>query len=196
MSKKLLLTLILASAALLVPCVQAQQTLFPSPGTVATGPGTGYVNLGEGNGTLESVIPYTVILSAPASVSSSGVIYTLPGFYPSADSGFLNCNTTGACSFSPALQFIGTTFTASGCGTVTGLTGGATGGQFTIKSSTCVVVITMGDSLTAAHGWTCWASDETNNATWRETAKNANTATITFTGASNNDIADFGCLPF
>ena len=56
----------------------------------------------------------------------------------------------------------GTTFTiASGCGTPTTLTGGATTGSFKAGQTACAPVITL---PTAPHGWWCQAWDITTTA--------------------------------
>ena len=91
----------------------------------------------------------------------------------------------------------GNTFTASGC-TASSLSGGPVSGKFNLGSnSACAITITMGNSLTAKNGWSCWANDETHafSVGYRETATTTTSASILMTGTLN-DVIDFGCAPY
>jgi hypothetical protein len=90
----------------------------------------------------------------------------------------------------------GTTFTASGC-TNSALVGGATAGQFTVGQNTaCTIVITMGNSATSAHGWTCAAYDETAvpAVAIRQTAHSTTSCSLLMTVATN-DVIVFAAAP-
>lgn len=93
----------------------------------------------------------------------------------------------------------GTTFTAiTTCvGGVSTFTGGATAGSF--KQGTtgpCATTITMGGSVTAAHGWACSVWDVTTPANIQEQTGYTTTKAI-FTGAATSgDIVVFGCVGF
>ena len=52
----------------------------------------------------------------------------------------------------PAYISAGKTFTATGCGTPTSLTGGATAGSFLAQATSCTVTVTMGNLTTAPNG--------------------------------------------
>lgn len=95
-----------------------------------------------------------------------------------------------------ALQIFGTTFTASGCSNGT-LVGGATAGSYDSGTSgTCTVVVTMGNTQTAANGWGCSVWDITTNADLQEeTAYTTTTVTFSGTTASGDKIA-FSCIAF
>jgi hypothetical protein len=71
----------------------------------------------------------------------------------------------------------GATFTiASGCGTPTALTGGATAGSFVTSSSAeCTAVINL---PTAPQGWVCYASDITHPVVFKQTANSTTTCTV------------------
>jgi hypothetical protein len=92
----------------------------------------------------------------------------------------------------------GTTFTASGC-TNSALTGGATAGTFTVGQNTaCTIVITMGNTATAPHGWNCsQASDETSVPTVaiRQTAHSTTSCSLLMTVATN-DVVAFSAIGF
>ncbi len=90
----------------------------------------------------------------------------------------------------------GTTFTASGCSNST-LVGGASAGSFNSGTTgTCTVTITMGNSFTAAHGFSCWANDVTTPADKiNQTGGSTTTAILSGTTASG-DVINFGCMAY
>ena len=94
------------------------------------------------------------------------------------------------------MQIFGTTFTASGCSNGT-LVGGATAGSYDSGTSgTCTVVVTMGNTQTAANGWGCSVWDITTNADLQEeTAYTTTTVTFSGTTVSGDKIA-FSCIAF
>jgi hypothetical protein len=86
---------------------------------------------------------------------------------------------------------VGTTFTSNGGCTESALTGGATAGSFTVGQNTaCTIVITMGNSATAPHGWTCTAYDETGvpAVAIRQTGHAATSCSLLMTVATNDVI--------
>lgn len=98
-----------------------------------------------------------------------------------------------------ALISVGTKFsTNAGCSEAS-LVGGATVGQFVLGANSCSVVVTMGNSATAPNGWACSLQDFTTaaNVGIRETATNATTATLTFTGVPQvSDVIVFACTGY
>lgn len=89
---------------------------------------------------------------------------------------------------------IGTTFTATGCGTPTSLTGGQFAGSFVANSTSCAAVVTPG--ITAPHGWFCKANDLTTPAdAINQTASTTTTFTLTGTVVSA-DVINFGCTAY
>jgi len=107
--------------------------------------------------------------------------------------------TSNAPFLAPGYISNGTTFTATGCGTPTSLTGGATAGSFLAQATSCTVVITMGTvsgtAVTAAHGWPCSVWDTTTTAdTLKETTTTTTTATFSGTVVVGDKII-FGCGP-
>lgn len=86
-----------------------------------------------------------------------------------------------------------TLFTVSGCGTITNVHGGDTGGKFTAGSSTCAPVIAMGDSVSAPAGWVCFASDRTAGIDLPQIADSSTTATFKGIGVISGDVISFGC---
>jgi hypothetical protein len=112
----------------------------------------------------------------------------------SADLVVIN-HTSGAIK-APAYISAGTTFTATGCGTPTSLTGGATAGSFLAQARSCTVTVTMGNLATAPNGWSCSVWDVTTTAdTLKETAYTTTTVTFSGTVASRDKII-FGCTGF
>ena len=105
-------------------------------------------------------------------------------------------NTTGKIKASGLIS-AGTKFTASGCSNGTTV-GGATAGKFTLGANTCTVVVTMGDSATAANGWNCSANDLTAPTIGiGMTASTATTATLNVpSGAGSTDVVSFSCIGF
>ena len=95
-----------------------------------------------------------------------------------------------------ALQSTGTTFTLSGCGTTSSLTGGATFGRFsTSNTGACNAVVTMGGGATAANGWSCAVSDQTTGNLFRVSASNGTTATLSGVSAASDTIS-FACFAY
>jgi hypothetical protein len=88
------------------------------------------------------------------------------------------------------------TFTASGCSN-SALVGGATAGTYTSGTTgTCTVVVTMGNTSNAPHGWACAANDLTTPAdTIKQTASTATTATLSGTTVSG-DAINFQCIGY
>ncbi len=100
----------------------------------------------------------------------------------------------------PSYAVTGTTFTATGCGTVTNRLGGATAGSFqSATSGTCTVVVTMGNSVTAANGFACGRPNDlttnSNSSSWSQTATTTTTVTLSGTSAAG-DVISFACTPY
>lgn len=105
-------------------------------------------------------------------------------------------NHTSGTIKAPAYISAGTTFTATGCGTPTSLTGGTTAGSFLAQATSCTVTVTMGNLATAPNGWSCSVWDVTTTAdTLKETAYTTTTVTFSGTVASGDKII-FGCTGF
>jgi len=81
----------------------------------------------------------------------------------------------------------GTTFTiASGCTTVSALTGGRAAGSFaTTTTGTCTAVINL---PTAPNGWMCDANDITHPVGFTQTASTVSSCTISATTTSGDTI--------
>lgn len=94
---------------------------------------------------------------------------------------------------------VGTTFTGNaGCSETT-LTGGATAGKFTAVSTSCTIVITMGNSATAPNGWDCHTIDLTTLADVtnpHQTATTTTTATIVTGTIVSGDVIQFSCIGY
>jgi hypothetical protein len=135
--------------------------------------------------------------------ASSGLVFTGRSELVSGANGTLTAhNNTGGGNMlqSDGFQSIGTKFTASGCSNGTTL-GGATVGSFlTGVSAGCSVTITMGDTMTATTGWSCWATDgttATGNPISQTGAASTTTATLTLpAGNVSGDLIRFGCLAY
>ena len=100
---------------------------------------------------------------------------------------------------SPGNFSTGTTFTSSGGLDEITLVGGATAGKFTTATVTSgSTVITMGNSLTAAHGWHCSASDITHPLDLIVgTSAGTTTATLTVAVAiTASDVIEFSCVGY
>jgi hypothetical protein len=109
---------------------------------------------------------------------------------------FVVINHTSGAIKAPAYISAGTTFTATGCGAPTSLTGGATAGFFLAQATSCTVTVTMGNLTTAPNGWSCSVWDVTTTAnTLKETAYTTTTVTFSGTVASGDKII-FGCTGF
>jgi hypothetical protein len=91
---------------------------------------------------------------------------------------------------------IGPTFSISGCST-SSLTGGSTTGQFTSGTTgTCTATVTIGGSMTAPTGWSCWVNDLTTPTDVIHQTAYTNT-TVTLSGTTiNGDILNFGCIGY
>lgn len=119
--------------------------------------------------------------------------------------GVAQFDTDGACSNGQAklkaAGYIstGTTFTGNaGCSETT-LVGGATAGKFTAVSTSCTVVLTLGNTATAPTGWSCWAHDLTTAADYnnpRISASTATTVTIITGTIVSSDVIEFGCVGY
>jgi hypothetical protein len=105
--------------------------------------------------------------------------------------------TKGYCLSNGVWIPAGNTFSSDGGCLETSLSGGPVSGKFKINRSSCTIVITMGNSLTAKNGWSCWANDETHafSVGYRQTASTTTTASISMTGTTS-DVIDFGCAPY
>jgi hypothetical protein len=105
--------------------------------------------------------------------------------------------TKGYCLSNGVWIPAGNTFSSDGGCLETSLSGGPASGKFKINRSSCTIVITMGNSLTAKNGWSCWANDETHafSVGYRQTASTITTASILMTGTTS-DVIDFGCAPY
>lgn len=77
--------------------------------------------------------------------------------------------------------------------------GGATGGTFTVGSTSCTEVITMGDALTAVNGWSCTTVDITTLADVtnpHQTTSTTTTATIVTGTVVSGDKIQFSCIGY
>lgn len=119
--------------------------------------------------------------------------------------GVIRADTNSACNDgfgklkSAGYMVIGTTFTGNaGCSETT-LTGGATAGKFTAVSTSCTIVITMGNSASAPNGWSCTAIDLTTLADVvnpHQTATTVTTATIVTGTIVSGDVIQFSCVGY
>jgi hypothetical protein len=88
-------------------------------------------------------------------------------------------------------------FSATGCGTPTSLVGGDTVGRFVAEAVSCTVTITMGNSATAANGWSCWVNDLSTPADKLSQTSASTTTTAVFTGTVViGDTINFGCIGY
>lgn len=86
----------------------------------------------------------------------------------------------------------GTTFSVSGCTTVSNIVGGSTAGSFSTSTiGTCTAVITLG-GITAPNGWDCAVNDRTTANLFRVSASTQTTVTLSGTSALN-DVISFHC---
>ena len=137
-----------------------------------------------------------------SSTSSVGAYDTALG---RSAAGVFNLNTDNSCSNGQgklkAAAYIstGTTFTGNaGCSETT-LVGGAAAGKFTAVSTSCTVILTLGNSATAPNGWSCWAHDLTTAADYnnpRISASSATTVTIVTGTIVSSDVIEFGCVGY
>lgn len=93
----------------------------------------------------------------------------------------------------------GTTFTGNaGCSETT-LTGGATAGKFTAVSTSCTIIVTMGNSMAAPTGWDCNVQDLTTAADAhnpRQSASTTTTATFITGTIVSSDVISFHCVGY
>jgi hypothetical protein len=164
--------------------------LQPSDATAAT--------TWDTSGTLFGLNGHQASLSKLFDFRVDGVSYFYMTQYGSvAAAGQLNANALVAGKFGVDYT---STFTISGCSTST-LVGGSTAGKFTSGTTgACTVTITMGNSQTAANGWSCWANNLTTAYSAigdvpRQTGGSTTTAVISMTTASG-DVIDFGCVSY
>lgn len=94
----------------------------------------------------------------------------------------------------------GTKFsTDTGCGTIVTSHGGATAGDLTtVGSTSCTVVITFGNSATAATSWACFAHDITTAADYNNPrVTNTTTTASIITGTIvSGDVIQFACVGY
>ncbi len=110
-----------------------------------------------------------------------------------------SCNTNGRVKAAGYMS-VGTTFTGNaGCGEGS-LTGGATAGKFTTSGTTsCTIVITMGNSASAPNGWNCTALDLTTVGDLldpHQTATTQTTVTLVSGTIVANDVIQFSCMGY
>lgn len=94
---------------------------------------------------------------------------------------------------------VGTKFTTNNGCTDSATAGGATGGTFTVTSTSCTEVITMGDALTAPNGWSCSVIDITTLADVtnpHQTTSTTTTATIVTGTVVSGDKIQFSCIGY
>lgn len=104
---------------------------------------------------------------------------------PAAANGAVSLRALVPADLPPQIS-TGTTFTiASGCATVSALTGGPNAGSFSTTATTCTPVINL---PTAPHGWYCQASDITHPVNFTQTATSVNSCTVTATTISGDVI--------
>jgi hypothetical protein len=130
---------------------------------------------------------YGLYIATQTGASTNYAIYADSGGFTVDGSG----NTTVDTLTSGGTIAGGTTFSiASGCGTPSSLTGGATTGSFVANTTSCSPVLTL---PTAPHGWWCNMIDVTHPAdTFTETAKSATSCTMTVASAvSTSDVILF-----
>ena len=95
--------------------------------------------------------------------------------------------TTTTLIVQSAVVSEGTTFTiASGCATVSALTGGATEGSFATTATTCTPVITF--VYSAPNGWVCDAKDITTPVVFTQTGSTMTTCTVSGTTTSGDTV--------
>jgi hypothetical protein len=105
-------------------------------------------------------------------------------------------NHTSGAVRAPAYILAGRTFTATGCGAPTSITGGSTAGSFLAHATSCTVTVTMGNLATAPNGWVCSVWDVTTTAdALKEIAYTTTTVTFSGTVAAGDKII-FGCTGF
>ncbi len=104
---------------------------------------------------------------------------------PNGSTGAVSLRALVAADIPPQIS-TGTTFTiASGCATVSALTGGPIAGSFATTATTCTPVITL---PTAPHGWYCQAADITHPVNFTQTTSTVSSCTVTATTTSGDTI--------
>lgn len=110
--------------------------------------------------------------------------------------------TSGSASFSGGVTFNeaiagGAAFTVQGCGAARSVTGGATAGSFIVGSGapSCTFVITMGGAVSATHGWTCSASDQTAGISLPQSGNSTTTCSVKGK-SSANDVIVFSAIGY
>jgi hypothetical protein len=112
--------------------------------------------------------------------------------------GIGSSTTTGKLKASGYIS-AGTKFTTNNGCTDGANVGGATAGEFVVGSTSCTEVITMGDSATAANGWSCAAYDKTTLADVtnpHQTTSTTTTATIVTGTVVSGDHIAFSCIGY
>lgn len=180
-----------------IPGAGASAALSPFVVVSSTNPATATtLNSGTAQLLLQSGV------AAQIQADSSDYIQVLPGGSASITAaGGINLSPAGGYVSSTTFQFkgpgfvnAGATFTASGCGTPTSLTGGAFGGSFLAQAASCTAVLTTGFTMTNGYGCSVW--DVTTTAdTLKETAYNATTVTLSGTVVIGDKIV-FNCSGF
>jgi hypothetical protein len=112
--------------------------------------------------------------------------------------GTTNANSNGVLE---AASYIseGTKFTTNNGCTDSATAGGATAGTFTVGSTSCTEVVTMGNSATAPNGWSCTVVDITTLADVtnpHQTTSNATTATFVTGTVVSGDKIQFSCIGY
>lgn len=173
------------------------------------GAGTTYVSLQAGKSTGGAV-------SLQVGGSNQHEVYTdsTSAFCESSDTCFWRDSTAGAQNFdfgsgtpystlgklrAAGFLSLGTTFTTNAGCSETSLTGGATAGTFLVGSTSCTTIITMGNTATAPHGWSCWAHDLTTSADYydpRISPTSATTVTVVTGTVVSGDKIEWGCLGY
>jgi trimeric autotransporter adhesin len=94
---------------------------------------------------------------------------------------------------------VGTKFTTNNGCTDSATAGGATAGTFTVGSTSCTEVITMGNGATSPNGWSCTVVDITTLADVtnpHQTTSNTTTATIVTGTVVSGDKIQFSCIGY
>lgn len=133
----------------------------------------------------------TINCTIDSGVSRSGIGIVAVGNGGAGD-------TTGRLKASGYIS-VGTKFTTNNGCTDSATAGGATAGTFTVGSTSCTEVITMGDGATAPNGWSCTVVDITTLADVtnpHQTTSNATTATIVTGTVVSGDKIQFSCIGY
>jgi hypothetical protein len=98
-----------------------------------------------------------------------------------------------------AYMSVGTKFTTNNGCTDSATAGGATAGTFTVGSTSCTEIITMGDTATSPNGWSCTVVDITTLADVtnpHQTTSSTTTATIVTGTVVSGDKIQFSCIGY